>query len=331
VQITSILDIVDGKLLNSPSISFIYSIKTNPHKVKESDLFIVQNEEDIDEAIKNGAFALIVDKNIEILDNEIAWIKVDNIEDTMKKLIRYLLSNKRLTAFYCNSASYTLFKILKRNNIHTNIKLIPTNLSKFFKMIDDLEENDTIICSQQNILDAIYPVNFNFNTKTYKIDNLIEHSIFETTFSYEERFFSKIKISSLYITEFLDVYSYLGFNSDLNRLKKFHNLKPIFVDKLINHTDFGKTDKFLIAQEDEQLVEKEVAYLNEKYKYAQILFLTTLEIDDNKNIDYTFINSLDELKSFLKKVKFNAVYFIGATYKEIYDEISKESIEPTLL
>ncbi len=331
MQITSILDIVDGKLLNSPSISFIYSIKTNPHKVKESDLFIVQNEEDIDEAIKNGAFALIVDKNIEILDNEIAWIKVDNIEDTMKKLIRYLLSNKRLTAFYCNSASYTLFKILKRNNIHTNIKLIPTNLSKFFKMIDDLEENDTIICSQQNILDAIYPVNFNFNTKTYKIDNLIEHSIFETTFSYEERFFSKIKISSLYITEFLDVYSYLGFNSDLNRLKKFHNLKPIFVDKLINHTDFGKTDKFLIAQEDEQLVEKEVAYLNEKYKYAQILFLTTLEIDDNKNIDYTFINSLDELKSFLKKVKFNAVYFIGATYKEIYDEISKESIEPTLL
>jgi len=331
VQITSILDIVDGKLLNSPSISFIYSIKTNPHKVKESDLFIVQNEEDINEAIQNGAFALIVDKDIEILDNEIAWIKVDNIEETMKKLIRYLLSNKRLTAFYCNSASYTLFRILKRNNIHTNIKLIPTNLSKFFKMIDDLEENDTIICSQQNVLNAIYPVNFNFNTKTYKIDNLIEHSIFETTFSYEERFFSKIKISSLYVTEFLDVYSYLGFNSDLNRLKKFHNLKPIFVDKLINHTDFGKTDKFLIAQEDEQLVEKEVAYLNEKYKYAQILFLTTLEIDDNKNIDYTFINSLDELKSFLKKVKFNAVYFIGATYKEIYDEISKESLEPTLL
>ena len=103
------------------------------------------------------------------------------------------------------------------------------------------------------------------------------------------------------------------------------------ITKLINHTDFGKTDKFLIAQEDEQLVEKEVAYLNEKYKYAQILFLTTLEIDDNKNIDYTFINSLDELKSFLKKVKFNAVYFIGATYKEIYDEISKESLEPTLL
>ncbi|XPV70045.1 MAG: peptidoglycan synthetase [Halarcobacter sp.] len=331
MQITSILDIVDGKLLNSPSISFIYTIKTNPNKIKESDLFVVQNKEDISLALENGAFALIVDEDVEISDKEIAWIKVNDVQEAIKKLIRYLLSNKRLTAFYCNDASYSLFKILKKNNVHTNIKLIPKNLSRFFKLIDDLEENDTIICSEQSTLDAIYPVNFNFNTKTYKIDNLIEHSIFETTFSYEERFFSKIKISSLYITEFLDVYSYLGFDSDLNKLKKFNNLKPIFVDKLINHTDFGKTDKFLIAQENDELIEKEISYLKYKYKYAQILYLTTQEIDDNRDIDYTFINSLDELKSFLKKIKFNAVYFIGASYEQLHEEISKELNEPTLL
>jgi len=331
VQITSILDIVDGKLLNSPSISFIYSIKTNPHKVKESDLFIVQNIEDIPLALENGAFALIISEDIQITDVEVAWIKVVSIEEAMKKLIRYLLSNKRLTAFYCNDVSYDLFKILKKNSVHTNIKLVPHKISKFFKTIDDLEENDTIICSSQNLLDAIYPVNFCFNTKTYKVDNLIEHSIFETTFSYEERFFSKIKISSLYITEFLDVFSYLGFDSDLNRLKKFHNLKPIFVDKLLNHTDFGKTDKFLIAQENELLVEKEIKYLKEKYKYAQILFLTTQEVDDHRDIDYTFINSLEELKSYLKKLRFNAVYFIGASYKELHEEISKQLDEPTLL
>ena len=38
MQISSILDIVDGELLNSPSISFIYSIKTNAKKIKEGDL-----------------------------------------------------------------------------------------------------------------------------------------------------------------------------------------------------------------------------------------------------------------------------------------------------
>ena len=132
MQISSIIDIIDGRLLNRPSISFIYSIKTNAKKVKEGDLFIVQNDEDITFAVKNGAFALIVDEKYEIIDNEIAWIQVKSIEETIKKLIRYLLSTKRLTAFYCNDVSYDLFNILKKPTVHTNIKLVPKNLSKFF-------------------------------------------------------------------------------------------------------------------------------------------------------------------------------------------------------
>ncbi len=332
MQITSILDIIDGRLLNHPSISFIYSIKTNPKKIKEGDLFIVQNVEDISLAIENGAFALVVDKKIDnIPDNEIAWVHVKNIKETIVKLVRYLLSNIRLTAFYCNSVSYELFNILRKPTVHTNIKVIPNDLSKFFKLLDDIEENDTIICSDQKLLDDIYPINFNFNTKEYEINNLIEHSIFETTFTHKDRYFSKLKISSLYLTEFLDVYSYLGFDSDLNKLKKFHNLKPIFVDKLINHTDFGRTDKFLIAQEKEDQLEKEVNYLTNKYKYAKILYLTTKDIDDNKNIDYTFINSLDEVKEFLKKAQFNAVYFIGVSYDELYEQVSKQNNEPSLI
>ncbi len=331
MQISSILDIVDGRLLNQPSISFIYSIKTNPRKVKEGDLFIIQNNEDIEMSINNGAFALIVDRDIEVIDNEIAWIKVKSIKESMIKLIRYFLSNIRLTAFYCNKVSYELFKILKKPNTHTNIKLIPKDLSKFFKIIDDLEENDTIICLNQKLLDDIYPVNFNFNTKEYEINNLIEHSIFETTFSFQDKYFSKLKISSLYICEFLDVYSYLGFEADLIKLKKFNNLKPIFVDKSINHVDFGKSDKFLIAQDDDKLISKEIKYLQKKYSYAKVLYITIKDIDNNRNIDYIFIDSLDELKSHLKKSQFNAVYFMGVSYNELYEQISKEPNTPSLI
>ena len=331
MQISSIIDIIDGSLLNHPSISFIYSIKTDAKKVKEGDLFIVQNDEDITYAVKNGAFALIVDEKYEIIDNEIAWIQVDSIEDTIKRLIRFLLSTKRLTAFYCNSVSFELFQILKKPMVHTNIKFIPEKLSKFFRILDDLDENDIIICSNQDILDDIYPVNFNFNTKTYQIDNLIEHSIFETTFSFKDKYFSKIKLSSLYITEFLDVYSFLGFDADLNKLKKFNCLKPIFVDKLINHTDYGKTDKFLLTQNNKDLALKEISYIKSKYKYAKILYLTTDEIDQSSEIDYIFINSLNQIKQLLKKVSFNAAYFVGVNYDELYEQVSKENIEPSLI
>ena len=111
MQISSILDIVDGSLLNSPSISFIYSIKTNAKKVKEGDLFISKDINEIELAIKNGAFAIILEINSPILDNEIAWIKVKNIDDCIIKLIRYKLSILNLEAYSCDKVTYQLLKI----------------------------------------------------------------------------------------------------------------------------------------------------------------------------------------------------------------------------
>ena len=76
MQISSILDIVDGELLNSPSISFIYSIKTNAKKVKEGDLFIAKDLNSVELAVRNGAFAIISDINFPIIDNEIASYRI---------------------------------------------------------------------------------------------------------------------------------------------------------------------------------------------------------------------------------------------------------------
>ena len=58
---------------------------------------------------------LITNENIDIIDipdNEIAWIKVVSIEESIIKLLRYLLSNIRLNAFYCNEVTYDFFNII---------------------------------------------------------------------------------------------------------------------------------------------------------------------------------------------------------------------------
>ena len=61
MKISSLIDIIEGELINSPSISFIYNIKTNAKKVNEGDLYIAKNPNDLALAIKNGAFAIIYD------------------------------------------------------------------------------------------------------------------------------------------------------------------------------------------------------------------------------------------------------------------------------
>jgi ferrochelatase len=331
VQISSILDIVDGSLLNSPSISFIYSIKTNVNKVKEGDLFITKNLDEIELAIKNGAFAIILEENYPIIDNEIAWIKVKNIELSVIKLIRFKLAVKNLEVYYCEKATYDLLKIYS-NNFEQNIKLIPQKLENLFKIIDDIENNDILISSDKNNLDKIYPNCFNFD-KTInldEIDNLIEHSLFETSFSYKGNYFSRLKISSLYLKNFIRVFNLFNQDLDFTKLKSFYHLKPLFLDKSLNLVEFGKSDKFVICQNNEELYKEEIFYIKDKYKYAKTIFISSFKIDFLKDEEQIIIDDLEKLKPIIKDIKFNAIYIIGFNYKDVYEYFMKSEKVLTL-
>lgn len=331
MQISSILDIVDGELLNSPSISFIYSIKTNAKKVKEGDLFIAKDSNDIETAIKHGAFAIIIEENFPIIDNEIAWIKVKEINISIVKLIRYKLSIVNLEAFFCDKVAFQLLKLYSAN-FSKNIKLIPNKLENLFKNIDEIEDGNIIISSNSGILNKIYPQNRNFNELNTKLEiqNLIEHSLFETSFSYEDIYFSKLKISSLYLPQFLRVYNFLNGNMDLGKLKQFNNLKPLFVDRNLNLIEFGKSDRFILCQDIKELYEYEILYLKIKYKYAKTLFITSQYVQYLKEDEQILLNNLDELKPILKKLKFNAIYLIGFNHNQVQEHLLKSEHISTL-
>ena len=331
MQISSILDIVDGSLLNSPSISFIYSIKTNALKVKEGDLFIAKNINEIDLAIRNGAFAIIFDTNVPIIDNEIAWIKVKNIDISIIKLIRFKLAIKNIEAFYCNKIIYDLLKIYS-THFSKNIRLVPNKLENTFRFIDEIEDNDILISCNKNILDNIYPKNKDFDhiNKLNGIDNLIEHSLFETSFSYENVYFSRLKISSLYITDFLKVFNFFKQNLDLTKLKSFYNFKPLFLDRNLNLVEFGKSDKFIICQNNEDLYENEISYMKKQYKYAKNIFITSSYIDYLSKDEQILMTDIEQLKPILRKLKFNGIYILGFNYNEVYEYLIKSDNIQTL-
>jgi ferrochelatase len=331
VQISSILDIIDGSLLNSPSISFIYSIKTNALKVKEGDLFIAKNTDEIELAIKNGAFAIVFDINVPIIDNEIAWIKVKNIDISIIKLTRFKLAIRNIEAFYCDKITYDLLKIYS-TNFTKNIKLIPNKLENIFKYLDEIQDNDILICSDRNILDNIYPnnKNFEFNFKVSKIDNLIEHSLFESSFSYENVYFSRLKITSLYISNFLRIYDFLNQNLDFSKLKFFYNFKPLFLDRNLTLVEFGKSDKFIICQNNKDLYEDEISYMKKHYKYAKTIFITSSYINFLEEDEQIIIKNIEQLKPILRKLKFNGIYILGFNYKEVNEYLIQSETFQTL-
>lgn len=331
MQITSLNDIIQGELLNSPAISFIYNVKTNVNKIQEGDLFFAFNEEEIAQALENGAFAVVTEHNSTILDQEIAWIKVENIQKAIIKYIRYKLSQLELKAYYCDTVSYELLKIFSSNAKDASFWLISSNLNTTLNYINEIKNKDTLICNNQELLHSLYPTNENLNIQTYQVENLIEHSLFETSFSYQKNFFYRLKISSLFINQFMTVFNLLHLlPSDLHKLKKFNCFKPIFIDKFFNACEYGRSDKFVLIQEKKELVFDELTYIQQKYKYAKTIIISKESIDIAP-FTYTLISHVEDIFHVLNTTPFNALYIIGFKKQKIEELFKNNNTTNALL
>ncbi len=318
MNISSLVDILDGIIINKPSISFIYSIKTNPSKVKQGDLFIASDIKDIQLAVNNGAFAIIFDKDTSIIDDEIAWVKVSCIKEAIIKIIRYKLSYLDIQVYYCDFVSYDYLKLFVKND-KKYIDVTPKNLKYFVSKVDDITKNNILFSCDEGSLNKIYPSYKLFNKKVHKTTNFTKHSIFETSFCFENEYFNRYKVSQLYLNSFLEVYVFLEKRIDTNKLKYFIHLQPIFIDKYANNVDFGKTNKLILVQENISLIKKEFAYLKESFKYGKVVCFVKEDISlDKQEIHLT---KDADIKKHLKQ-DFNLAYFAGFALDEIQTIIS---------
>ncbi|WP_228256529.1 peptidoglycan synthetase [Aliarcobacter trophiarum] len=325
------IDIVDGELLNSPSISFINSIKTDAKKVKTSDLFIAKKIEDLEIAIENGAYAVIYEDNFPIIDKEVAFIKVKNLELALIKIARFKLSILKIDSYYCEDQTFDMIK-LYQNSYKKPIFLISKNIEKVFKFIDDIKNGDILISKNQKLLDTIYPNSKKFEKNIDKNDikNLIKHSLFELSFSYKDIFFSKLRLSKLYINSFINIYNFFEKDLDVSKLKLYQNFKAIFIDKNFEPIESGKSNSFIICQVNENLIQNEIHYLKDEFKYAKTIFISKSKISYLKESEQKIIKNIKELKPILKNYNFNCIYLVGFTYKESFEALQNSQNFKTL-
>ena len=320
MKISSIVDIVDGELLNSPSISFINNISSDANKVKTSDMFIAKNIEDLKIALQNGAYAVIFEKDFEVIDNEIAFIKVKNLELALLKIVRYKLSTLKIKSYFCTDETFDMLKLYQNN--HTKpIFLIYKNIEKVFKFIDDTKDGDILISKNKKLLESIYPDSKEFEKKLDEnsIKNLIKHSLFELSFSYKDIYFSKLRLSKIYLNSFLNIYDFFKGNIDISKLKLYSNFKAIFIDKDFQPIESGKSDSFIICQTNKNLIPIEITYLKNEFRYAKTIFVSKYKISFLDEKEQIIINNIEDLKNILKNLKFNCVYLIGFTNQESFE------------
>lgn len=330
MNISSLVELIDGRLKNDPSISFIANIHTDLFKVKQGDLFISNNQEEINQAIKLGAFGIVYEELsfIKITDFEIAWISVSSTEQTLIKIIRYLLSCMELNVFNMDEVTFDIFKLCSQNQ---NIIILNNDLRSILQTIQNINHSSILLSTNKILLQNIYPTYKNFTITNHPITNVTIHSIFETTFSYKDILFSRVKIPFLYIDIFLSVIEYLKIQNplEIHGLKKWNILTPIFINKSFKPIDFGRSDKFIISNKSINRSITALSHIQRHFRYGKVVVLIHEQYKNNLKKSL-FYQTLEELEFFIKTLNYNLLYIIGANNEEVIQILQKNKNEVSL-
>jgi hypothetical protein len=295
LQIAALTDIVEGKLQNTPAISFITQIHTNIAKVNEGDAFFVQNSSQIQKAIEKNAFAVIYQHDLQITDNEIAWIQVDNLEKSLANILRYKLLEYDHRYIHTNRFFLDLLRIFKSKELQ-HVLTLGDDIYKNFELLNTIDTNKLIFSTDEKFLHNITAEIFTLEDTKFNLQNLTVHSLFETSFSYKERYFDRIKLPRVYVDYLLQVLELFEYTLDLKKLNSFKHFQPLFINKSNQIAPFGQTNRFILASMDKDIYTIEIAYLQEYYSYAEIV------IQEGKGL------SENEIYSIIQKENFNALY-----------------------
>ena len=314
MSLDNFIHIIGGKLLNTPDIRSFNSIEKDPKHINQGDLFIAYKKERIEEAIQNGAYAIMCDYDIKITDDEIAWIFVKDLKTALIKLIRYTLLKTDIAFFYLNNIEFDIAKsITKDERVH----LLSDDLFMEYKeLINSRYKIEFVFSNDKSILENIYPNYLAVDQTDSKIKT-ISKTIFTTTFIYKEKFFDQISIASIFLSDLNKVLNFFDKNSiiyDLYDLKINSHFCPIFLTNTLKPSKFGKTQRVLICEEDKRLLDIEMKYLKDEAPWAKTVVVES-EIDDHlihrlnsdlKPYHFILINEscsslLEYLQSYTKK------------------------------
>ena len=289
MRIDTLVNLSDGELVNSGYINDIVGFATTLKKVKREFLFISNDIHEIEKAIKKGAYGVLFSEDLEIIDKEIAWIKVENIDEAILRIFKYRLIDKSL--YVCDELSLEMVKSInkdKRLAILDNMDIA-----------EYLNGDYVFITSLEKIKKLSLNTTYLKESKNLKILN---YTLLSGDFLYKDSRY-KLKFPMVYSNELKKIL-YLFEKEELRyNLKslKIDRFTPSFINIKNRKVKFGKSDRVIIngLKKDNYLI-RELNFIFENAKYAKVKFYDKNSIKNLYQDDYNFAILIDvdiELKS----------------------------------
>lgn len=337
MRISEIVEIVQGQLLNKPSIVSAEQIITDLSKVQKGDLFISDDKNAISQALQQGAYAIISSLNLEVdSEDEVAFILVENISESIMRLIRYKLLVQHIKLILLQGVDFAIAKeiIYDERARFLSTQNAKSSLEQMLNLLD--EQATFLIVDNKDIAPLSFEVIELDKTKQSSLIT-ISSNLFDSTIFYEGTQF-RINIPSMFLNNLSSII-YLCNQNEINlRLDRFHSIpffRPNFISAFGTLSNFGQTSKVAIAEKDIEIFKKYMAYIANNATWGKIIFIVpSIYVDIFEQIAQTFsYEDTEEICKCLRKEKFNFALILGIDDDSLVNAFNssvKEQNWPTL-
>lgn len=322
MRVENLAELSRGDILTNPSVSAFEGFCYDAQRVKRGDLYIAfdRSAKNIALAIENGAYGILYDEDFDITDREIAWIRVQNINMAIMRLMRFQSSYKRLNFI---AVSVLQESILKSMTLSKSSLILPEELLDAFIAIMKCEMGSFVFCADEYALQKISPIHESIFTER-KTTIQKNGSIFSSSFIHENEYYQKVPISPLFIPALSGILTFLKKNSiefSLDNFQPISNFEPIFVDSDIKPQPFGSTIRALIVESDVELFMYEAKSLLKMLPPNNLLICKP--INSLSNMDANFLYKHERELKELRSYNFKYALILGDSQR-LLDELSKE-------
>jgi ferrochelatase len=311
MRLENILALTHGKLINEPFVNSFENIVFEASKIKRGDLFIAFDENTIETAILNGAYGVVFDKPTQISDTEIAWIKVEDTEDALKRLLRFRLIEKEVAVYECNEI---ILKLALQVITEPNFIVINGDIKSVSKTLWHVEDKSVILFCPALLSQDIFTNIITIPKREKQEITVMEQTLFETSFIYENFFYERQLISPFfmpYLEDLLYLFQSLNVNFRLRKFTPIEHFEAVFTNKNFEVKEFGTSDKVLIFESNSTLVESEITFLKKQATWAKMIFILPHANDYDESENIFLYNNNKEILDILKNNSFHFALIAG--------------------
>jgi len=315
MRLENILALTKGTLHSNPNISLFETIAFEVSKVKRGSLFVAYTPADIPEALSCGAYGILFDKPTQMGDSEVAWIKVEKIDDALKRLLRFYLLEKELQVYACDPITLHLAHSVSTPG---NFCSVEGSMGQVWEKLWPLEKKSIVLYSPALTDPEIFIETNQLIRAQETTITIIEQTLFETSFIHQDTFYERQMLSPFfipYLEHLLFFYTFMRIPFQLKSFSKMGHFSPVFTNRRLEIKEFGSSDRVVIFEPLLELIDEQIDFLREQASWSRILYILPEAMKSSLTIgieNILFYGYPEEILTLLQTNPFHFALIAGA-------------------